>query len=94
MREAGRRLAVVVGAFESVHSGTLSLLKDARQGADVVLVGLLTDGANVDDRVRLLLALRDVDFVHVSRTAEDLKALAPHVFLQEPRVGAGDMSRD
>jgi D-beta-D-heptose 7-phosphate kinase/D-beta-D-heptose 1-phosphate adenosyltransferase len=77
LRARGKRIVTLNGSFDVLHAGHLHILKEARRQGDVVIVGLNSDRSvcsnkgpgrpfiGQDDRARMLLALRDVDFVHI-----------------------------
>jgi D-beta-D-heptose 7-phosphate kinase/D-beta-D-heptose 1-phosphate adenosyltransferase len=77
LRSQGQRVVTVNGAFDIMHAGHLFFLREARQQGDVLLVGLNSDASirgnkgpdrpyvGEEDRARMLLALRDVDYVHI-----------------------------
>jgi D-beta-D-heptose 7-phosphate kinase/D-beta-D-heptose 1-phosphate adenosyltransferase len=65
LRSAGRRVVAVMGAFETIRPGNLQLLRDARRRGDVLVVGLRAGTIDAQARARVLIGLRDVDFVHV-----------------------------
>ena len=77
LRAHGQRIVTINGAFDLLHAGHLHILREARRQGDVLIVGLNADSAvraskgpnrpyvGEQDRARLLLALRDVDYVHI-----------------------------
>jgi D-beta-D-heptose 7-phosphate kinase/D-beta-D-heptose 1-phosphate adenosyltransferase len=77
LRARGQRIVTINGAFDLLHAGHLHILREARRQGDVLLVGVNADGTvraakgperpwvGEKDRARLLLALRDVDYVHI-----------------------------
>jgi D-beta-D-heptose 7-phosphate kinase/D-beta-D-heptose 1-phosphate adenosyltransferase len=77
LRALGQRIVTINGAFDLLHAGHLHILREARRQGDVLIVGLNADSAvraskgptrpyvGEHDRARLLLALRDVDYVHI-----------------------------
>jgi D-beta-D-heptose 7-phosphate kinase/D-beta-D-heptose 1-phosphate adenosyltransferase len=77
LRSLGKRIATLNGSFDILHAGHLYILHEARRQADVLIVGLNSDESvraykgpdrpfiGETDRARLLMALRDVDYVHV-----------------------------
>lgn len=65
-REAGRRIALVTGRFLAFDVETLERLQAVRDQADVLIVALQDDEPDTAGRARMLLALRDVDLVHIS----------------------------
>jgi D-beta-D-heptose 7-phosphate kinase/D-beta-D-heptose 1-phosphate adenosyltransferase len=77
LRASRLRIATINGSFDVLHRGHIHILREARQQADVLIVGLNSDASirgnkgpdrpliGQEDRAAMLLALRDVDFVHV-----------------------------
>ena len=77
LRALGQRIVTINGAFDLLHAGHLHILREARRQGDVLIVGVNADSAvrvskgpnrpyvGEQDRARLLLALRDVDYVHI-----------------------------
>jgi D-beta-D-heptose 7-phosphate kinase/D-beta-D-heptose 1-phosphate adenosyltransferase len=77
LRSEGRRIVTVNGSFDIMHAGHLYFLREARTQGDVLIVGLNSDASvrgnkgperpfiAEEDRARMLLALRDVDYVHI-----------------------------
>ncbi len=77
LRAARRRIVTINGTFDVMHAGHLHILHEARRLGDVLIVGLNTDRSVREhkgpgrpfigeaDRARMLLALRDVDYVHL-----------------------------
>jgi rfaE bifunctional protein nucleotidyltransferase chain/domain len=77
LRAQGQRIVTINGAFDLLHAGHLHILREARRQGDVLIVGLNADSTvraskgpnrpyvSQQDRARLLLALRDVDYVHI-----------------------------
>ncbi len=103
LRAAGRRIVTINGAFDLLHAGHLHILHEARRQGDVLIVGLNTDEAiraskgplrplvHQYDRARLLLALRDVDYVHLFPEAVPmpfLEAIRPDVHVNGSEYGA------
>lgn len=70
-----KRVVLANGCFDIVHGGHVSYLQDARNHGDALIVGLNTDPSvrklkgenrpvcNLEERIRLLEALRCVDYV-------------------------------
>lgn len=89
LRGNGRRIVTINGSFDLMHAGHVHILREARRQGDVLIVGLNSDQSirqnkgpgrpfvSQDDRAAMLLALRDVDFVHVFDEA------TPNAFLAE-----------
>jgi rfaE bifunctional protein nucleotidyltransferase chain/domain len=77
LRAEGKRIVLANGCFDLVHVGHVRYLRDARRLGDVLFVGLNGDAAvarlkgpgrplmPLDERVEILQALRDVDYVVV-----------------------------
>ncbi len=77
LRAAGKKIVTVNGSFDLLHAGHVHILEEARRQGDVLIVGLNSDGSvraykgekrpivPEEERARMLLALRAVDFVHV-----------------------------
>lgn len=77
LRDAGKTIVTINGSFDVLHAGHLHILREARGQGDVLIVGLNSDSSvrankgagrpfvGQDDRAKLLLALRDVDYVHI-----------------------------
>jgi bifunctional ADP-heptose synthase (sugar kinase/adenylyltransferase) len=84
LRQRGCQIAAVTGPFGVLQATHVELLRDARRRADVVIVGIhRTDEAAHRDRIDVLLALRDVDFVCVVDDAGAfLEALRPDVHVE------------
>jgi rfaE bifunctional protein nucleotidyltransferase chain/domain len=91
LRSNRQRVATINGSFDLMHAGHVHILREARRQADVLLVGLNSDRSvsqnkgpgrpfvSQNDRAAMLLALRDVDFVHV------FDELTPNAFLEAVR---------
>jgi D-beta-D-heptose 7-phosphate kinase/D-beta-D-heptose 1-phosphate adenosyltransferase len=91
LRAQGKRIVTINGAFDVLHYGHVHILQEARTLGDVLIVGLNSDGsvrANKGssrpivpevERVRMLLSLRSVDYVHV------FDEQVPMPFLEEIR---------
>jgi D-beta-D-heptose 7-phosphate kinase/D-beta-D-heptose 1-phosphate adenosyltransferase len=77
LRAAGKRIVTVNGSFDVLHAGHLHILREARRQGDVLIVGLNSDRSvktykgqdrpyvGESDRAAMLLALKDVDYVHI-----------------------------
>jgi D-beta-D-heptose 7-phosphate kinase/D-beta-D-heptose 1-phosphate adenosyltransferase len=77
LRAQGQRIVTINGAFDLLHAGHLHILREARRLGDVLIVGVNADSTvraskgpgrpyvSEQDRALLLLALRDVDYVHI-----------------------------
>jgi D-beta-D-heptose 7-phosphate kinase/D-beta-D-heptose 1-phosphate adenosyltransferase len=91
LRADGKRIVTINGSFDLLHAGHVHILREARTQGDVLIVGLNSDASvrgqkgpdrpfiTEEDRARMLLALRDVDYVHV------FDELVPMPFLEEVR---------
>lgn len=89
LRRLGRKLVTLTGAFDLLHVGHLKIISEAREQGDVLFIGLNSDesvkrnkGSSrpaipQGQRAELLLAMRDVDYVHIFD--EDI----PMPFLEE-----------
>jgi rfaE bifunctional protein nucleotidyltransferase chain/domain len=104
LRAAGRRLAVTNGCFDLLHAGHVTYLEQARNYADLLLVGLNGDSSvhqlkgpgrpvnEQGDRALVLAALASVDAVCIfpEKSAAAFLALAqPDVY-----VKGGDYTLD
>lgn len=94
----GRRIVFTNGCFDILHSGHVSYLEQARNLGDVLIVGVNTDDSirrlkgatrpinTLADRIKVLAALRCIDFVIAFGREEDdtpipvLEIVKPHVF--------------
>jgi rfaE bifunctional protein nucleotidyltransferase chain/domain len=91
------------GSFDVLHAGHLHILREARSQGDVLIVGLNSDSSvraykgpgrpfvGQDDRAKLLLALRDVDYVHIFDEPVPmpfLEAVRPDVHVNGAEYGA------
>lgn len=77
LKAEGKTVVTINGSFDLLHSGHILILEEARKQGDVLIVGLNSDasvkgykGPNrpiipQDQRARVLLALRAVDYVHI-----------------------------
>lgn len=77
LRRDGRTVVFTNGAFDILHTGHLTYLQFAREQGDCLIVGLNSDDSirrykgldrpvnEVEDRARMLLGLRCVDYVVV-----------------------------
>lgn len=97
----GQRLAFTNGVFDLLHVGHLQLLEHARRHGDLLIVGVNTDDSvrrlaksaqrpwnPVEDRARLLAALRCVD--GVIAFDEDTPSALIDVLKPEVHVKGGD----
>jgi D-beta-D-heptose 7-phosphate kinase/D-beta-D-heptose 1-phosphate adenosyltransferase len=102
LRADHQRIATINGTFDVLHAGHVHILREARRQADVLIVGLNSDASvrlnkgpgrpfvNEADRAAMLLALRDVDFVHVfgETTPNDfIAAVRPDVHVNGAEYG-------
>jgi D-beta-D-heptose 7-phosphate kinase/D-beta-D-heptose 1-phosphate adenosyltransferase len=102
LRASGKRIVTVNGSFDLLHPGHLHIQREARRQGDVLFVGLNSDrsvrrykGADrpiVTEAVRaeLLLALRDVDFVHIFDETDPIafiEAVRPDVHVNGVEYG-------
>ena len=102
LRAQGKRIVTINGSFDILHAGHLHVLREARLQGDLLIVGLNSDRSvraykgpgrpyiSEHERARMLLALRDVDYVHVFD--EDvpmpfLAAVRPHVHANGAEYG-------
>lgn len=91
LRAEGKRVVTVNGSFDLLHAGHLHILREARGQGDVLIVGVNSDrsvreykGATRPivgeaERAAMLLALKDVDYVHI------FDEIVPMPFLDEVR---------
>jgi D-beta-D-heptose 7-phosphate kinase/D-beta-D-heptose 1-phosphate adenosyltransferase len=102
LRGKGKRIVTVNGAFDLLHCGHLHVLREAKRQGDVLIVGLNSDasvrrykGARrpivpESQRAEMLLALRDVDYVHVFEEADPIafiEQVAPDVHVNSAEYG-------
>ena len=88
LRAGRKRIVTINGSFDVMHAGHVHILREARRQGDVLIVGLNTDRSVREhkgpgrpfigeaDRARMLLALRDVDYVHLFDEAVPMPFLA------------------
>jgi D-beta-D-heptose 7-phosphate kinase/D-beta-D-heptose 1-phosphate adenosyltransferase len=103
LRSQGRRIVTLNGSFDLMHAGHLHFLQEARKQGDVLIVGLNSDQSvrgnkgplrpfiGQEDRARMLLALRHVDYVHIFDEPEPmafLELVRPHVHVNGSEYGA------
>lgn len=91
LRAQGKRIVTLNGSFDLLHAGHLHILEEAKRQGDVLIVGLNSDASvkryksadrpliPEEERARMLLALRCVDYAHIFD--EDV----PMPFLEEIR---------
>ncbi|GEM_PF-28548 len=102
-RKVGRKLVTLNGSFDLLHSGHLKIISEARKQGDVLLVGLNSDTSvkgykgesrpiiPQEQRAEMLLALREVDYVHIFDEAVPmpfLEELAPDVHVNGSEYGS------
>jgi len=103
LRSQGQRIVTVNGAFDIMHAGHLHFLREARTQGDVLIVGLNSDASirgnkgperpfvGEEDRARMLLALRGVDYVYIFDEPTPiafLDAVRPAVHVNGAEYGA------
>ncbi len=86
--KAGRTVVFTNGAFDILHTGHLTYLQFAREQGDCLIVGLNSDDSirrykgpdrpvnGVEDRAKMLLGLRCVDYVVVFEEDEPEKLIS------------------
>ena len=104
-RRLGRRVVTVAGGFDDIRPQHLDLFARARLQGDVLVVAVQASssagqaptpgqpGGAVDERIRMLLGLRAVDFVcDLGRRTliEFLRAVVPDVHVVGPDEGLSD----
>ena len=97
LTEAGQRLVFTIGCFDIVHTGHVTYLEFARSQGDALVVGLNSDASvrrnkgpkrpinSQEDRARVLLSLRTVDYVVVFDDDEPrpiIAAILPDVLVK------------
>lgn len=108
LRARGRRIVTTNGTFDLLHAGHVAFLEEARRQGDVLIVGLNSDAsvrANKgpdrplmpeDQRARLLLSLRPVDYVHVFDERDPrafIAAVKPDVHVNGAEYGENCIER-
>lgn len=98
LKSQGRRIVTVYGSFDILQAGHLDYLRAAREQGDTLIAGIMGDEAArasrqfdgpfmaAEDRARLLLALRDVDYVHIVDDPSPvafLETVGPDVHVQD-----------
>jgi D-beta-D-heptose 7-phosphate kinase/D-beta-D-heptose 1-phosphate adenosyltransferase len=96
-REQGQKVVFTNGCFDILHAGHVSYLAEAAALGDVLVVGLNSDASvkrlkgqsrpinNQQDRAKVLLALRAVDYVVIfeeDTPLELIKAIQPDVLVK------------
>lgn len=88
LKAGGKRIVTVNGSFDLLHVGHVHILREAKRQGDVVIVGLNSDASvrgykgptrpivPQDQRAAMLLALRDVSYVHIFDEATPVAFLA------------------
>lgn len=96
-RRAGARIVFANGCFDLLHGGHVALLAEARDQGDLLIVGLNSDDSvrrlkgparplqSIDDRLRVMAAVRFVDYV--TEFAEDtplelIMAIRPDIIVK------------
>jgi D-beta-D-heptose 7-phosphate kinase/D-beta-D-heptose 1-phosphate adenosyltransferase len=97
LRQAGKRIVFTNGCFDLIHLGHVSLFNKAKTLGDVLIVAINSDNSlkglkgpkrplvNQDDRAKILLALKPVDYVVVfdePTPYEILKLLKPNILVK------------
>lgn len=97
LRQQNKRIVATNGCFDILHIGHLSLLKQAKSFADILIVGINSDNSvkilkgpdrpviNEIERAQIIAALKVVDFVSIfeEKTAvELLKVIKPDVYVK------------
>jgi D-beta-D-heptose 7-phosphate kinase / D-beta-D-heptose 1-phosphate adenosyltransferase len=96
-RRGGNRIVFTNGCFDLLHRGHIALLEEARRQGDILIVGLNSDDSVrrlkgpkrplqlLTDRLRVMAAVRFVDYVTVFRQdtpLELIKQLRPDVIVK------------
>lgn len=75
LRAAGRHIVFTNGCFDILHKGHISLLQQAKEAGDVLIVGVNSDASirqlkgadrpvnNFEDRITVLAGLQSVDYI-------------------------------
>ncbi|MDQ3003439.1 MAG: bifunctional heptose 7-phosphate kinase/heptose 1-phosphate adenyltransferase [Fibrobacterota bacterium] len=102
LRKLGRKLVTLNGSFDLLHSGHLKIISEARKQGDMLFVGLNSDASvkgykgesrpiiPQEQRAEMLLALRDVDYVHIFDEAVPmpfLEEIAPDIHVNGSEYG-------
>jgi len=97
LRASGQVVVFTNGCFDLLHAGHIELLERARQLGDVLILGLNTDASvrrlkgagrpliDQQDRARVCLALRSVDYVtffNEDTPLETIRAIRPAVLVK------------
>jgi D-beta-D-heptose 7-phosphate kinase/D-beta-D-heptose 1-phosphate adenosyltransferase len=105
-RVAGKRIVFTNGCFDLLHAGHLSLLHQAAQQGDVLVLAMNSDESvrrlkgperpivSAADRAALLSALSCVDAVTIfdeDTPLETLRAVRPHVLVKGQDYGVGNV---
>lgn len=96
-KKAGKKIAFTNGCFDILHAGHVSYLRQARQTADLLILGLNTDESikrlkgndrpvnHQDDRVLVISELQSVDYVVLfdeDTPIELIRAIEPDVLVK------------
>ncbi len=94
LRASGKRIVFTNGCFDILHRGHVEYLRASRALGDVLVVGVNSDASirrikgpgrpviGEEDRVAMLIAIRDVDYVipfHEDTPYDLIRRLQPHV---------------
>ena len=97
LRKAGRRIAFTNGCFDILHAGHVQFLRQARRAADLLVVGINTDGSitrlkgagrpvnRAGDRVMVLSELESVNYIVLfeqDTPIELIRAIEPDVLVK------------
>lgn len=103
LRKLGRKLVTLNGSFDVLHAGHLRIISEAKKQGDLLFVGLNSDASvrgykgpsrpiiPEAQRAEMLLALRDVDYVHIFEEAVPmpfLEEIAPDVHVNGSEYGS------
>lgn len=102
IKDAGKTIVTLNGTFDVLHPGHLKIIGEAKKLGDVLIIGLNSDKSvkklkgesrpilDQGSRGRQLLALRDVDYVHVFEETVPmpfLRKVRPHVHVNGSEYG-------
>lgn len=103
LRQAGKKLVTVNGAFDLLHAGHLVILEEAKSQGDILFVGMNSDASvrqykgverpiiPQEERARMLAALACVDYVVVVEAVEAgtsmIETIRPHVHVNGSEYG-------
>ncbi len=103
LKAQGKRIVTINGSFDLLHAGHLYILEQARAQGDVLIVGLNSDASvkrykskdrpiiPEEERARMLLGLRCVDYLHVfdeDAPMAFLEEVKPHVHVNGSEYGS------